>query len=463
MEQLESSGLLTEGEEQPQPQLAAASSAAASAPATSTSGANAVVEEAAGGADGGGGEPAEAEQKVLGYLKQAPSWSKVLDTGGGSIYYWNLKSNEVVWEVPEGADADDLLPPEGEAERGEAVGAEGRGGGGAPEPEGKQGEGVPSASVADAHVLEGVASPSGSSPESADLEEGQLPPEPAETAPEAAPVAAEAAVAEDSASALSALLLTQPQAHVAAVLESLEADASEAAAGLMRALPSAVRLAVEAGVRLGDWRELSAAQQVAVEEGRPEEGLCWEVYELHVSRKVRRSVRAWMFFTHAYLMFALLTVRSSVHRPMLDVLCSPLKLTTEAWCLVLRLTFLMTSSTCGVLYRAHIIASPLPGHGRPGRPTCRPQGGQGAADPGRSGSEGGSHCCQARPAHSGRLCLSSRVARLLAGFGVWWWSAFELRLCPGLWRPRADVRLAPPACIPIRCCIRGCLLAARLL
>eukprot|EP00955_Chlamydomonas_euryale_P092975 364748-Chlamydomonas_euryale.AAC.3 len=54
----------------------------------------------------------EAEQKVLGYLRAAPDWSKVLDTGGGAVYYWNLSTDEVVWEVPEGLDPDDLLPRE---------------------------------------------------------------------------------------------------------------------------------------------------------------------------------------------------------------------------------------------------------------------------------------------------------------------------------------------------------------
>jgi hypothetical protein len=39
---------------------------------------------------------------------------QVLDTGSGQVYYWHLGTNEVVWEVPAGFDADDLIPPETE-------------------------------------------------------------------------------------------------------------------------------------------------------------------------------------------------------------------------------------------------------------------------------------------------------------------------------------------------------------
>ena len=55
---------------------------------------------------------AEAEQKVLGYLRGNTAWSKVLDTGSSTIYYWNLSSNEVTWEAPEGLDGEDLMSVE---------------------------------------------------------------------------------------------------------------------------------------------------------------------------------------------------------------------------------------------------------------------------------------------------------------------------------------------------------------
>ena len=47
-----------------------------------------------------------------------------------------------------------------------------------------------------------------------------------------------------------------------------------------------LRLAVEAELRLADWRELGEAQQAAAEAGRTEDSLTWDLYELHVTSKV---------------------------------------------------------------------------------------------------------------------------------------------------------------------------------
>ena len=60
--------------------------------------------------------------------------------------------------------------------------------------------------------------------------------------------------------ALARLLLTQPKGHVSAVLDSLLADAHEAAQCFLGSMPQIVRLAVEAEVRQADWRTLAAAQ-----------------------------------------------------------------------------------------------------------------------------------------------------------------------------------------------------------
>lgn len=65
------------------------------------------------GDDGGeGSEEPESEQVLLGYLSQAPQWSKCLDSASGKVYYWHLESNDVVWEVPAGLDPDLLLLPD---------------------------------------------------------------------------------------------------------------------------------------------------------------------------------------------------------------------------------------------------------------------------------------------------------------------------------------------------------------
>ena len=82
--------------------------------------------------------------------------------------------------------------------------------------------------------------------------------------------------------------IATPQAHMTAVLESLEADAREAAGGFLRSLLAVARLAVEAAVRLADWRELGEAQQQAAAAASsslaagtagleaPHKPLCWE-------------------------------------------------------------------------------------------------------------------------------------------------------------------------------------------
>ncbi|GAX81343.1 hypothetical protein CEUSTIGMA_g8774.t1 [Chlamydomonas eustigma] len=274
------------------------------------------VDHEGGSSESLGSKSGEAEQKVLGYLAQAPRWSKVLDTGSHSIYYWHLDTNEVVWEVPEGMDPDLLLPPE-DAGSTDAV-KEGR----SPETSDPGSKAVLS--------LEGVVQPgiehldsearSGASStpsetmkvELEDMEEGQLVLEPEEmekmnTASAQTP-RKEASVSVPEANnnsngggrvesrgeedALRKQLLRSPQAHVAAVLESLEADVMEAGKYFMQALPSIVRMAVEAEVRRSDWAELSAVQQAAVQAGTPNQAHSWAAYEDYVSKKVISSLSA---------------------------------------------------------------------------------------------------------------------------------------------------------------------------
>lgn len=362
MSQLESSGLLGDGSEPTAGPagpgdasgVAAASGVAGQAAQPSSAAALAAgpsdtaLGEGASGPDAGGdAAPEEAEQKVLGYLAQAPNWSKVLDTGGGGIYYWNLATGNVEWEVPEGLDPDQLLPPEGSAaaegrgdDQGPTHGAALEGGlteagataaasevtaREAPAEASGSGDGVERQSGGAATLTEGqgTAQAEDGNVREEELEEGQLPPEPeALVQDQQQPGAqadgndqqhgpAEARAADDvgapsssggaddgalpSAATLAALrkqLLTPPQDHVTAVLESLAADAAEAARCFMASLPRAVRLAVEAQVRHDDWVELSSAQRKAVQQGRPEQALCWEVYELHVSTKAMAALSA---------------------------------------------------------------------------------------------------------------------------------------------------------------------------
>ena len=133
MEELESSGLLKEEQEQAEQQAAAAAGAAGSStPQDGTTSQAAGTAEADNTAGAGSSDAAAsggpAEQRVLGYLRQEPSWCKVLDTASGKIYYWNLSSNEVVWQVPEGMDADALLPPDSAGAGADAAAADGEAG-----------------------------------------------------------------------------------------------------------------------------------------------------------------------------------------------------------------------------------------------------------------------------------------------------------------------------------------------
>ena len=313
-----------------------------------------------GEASGGEGPAEQAEQKVLGYLAHEPSWSKVLDTGSGSIYYWNLLTNEVVWEVPKGMDADNLIPPEGE---GNGVAGESDAGGGT-QPQLSVAELVPASALPAAvdpasasaarrerevsvrrsafnaapEVMTDVQAEIAGGPllcplphrkggthamkaeDEVDdtLEEGQLPPGIDEDYGDSIGKASNAGTAavmqggSDPHSSATTAVIATPQAHVTAVLESLEADAREAAGGFLRSLPAIARLAVEAAVRLADWRELGEAQHqaaaaaVAMARGRagdernaatslatgtagteePHRPLCWETYESHVTSKV---------------------------------------------------------------------------------------------------------------------------------------------------------------------------------
>lgn len=137
MSELESSGLLAEQQAAVAEAVASggAGATAAGADASEANGktaagadagaagdALAAVDAAAGGGDGG------AEQRVLGYLAQAPEWCKCLDTGSGKIYFWNLTSGEVMWEAPEGLDGGQLIPPEAQEQgQGEGQGQQGEG------------------------------------------------------------------------------------------------------------------------------------------------------------------------------------------------------------------------------------------------------------------------------------------------------------------------------------------------
>jgi hypothetical protein len=125
MNDLESSGLL--GSEEPGAQQPAASSAAGAVPVSSAQAAPPAAagastlddKQPAAGSAGtpNGGEHAEAssaaiesddggdeqaEQRVLGPLSGRPDWTEVMDMASHRVYFWNVDTDAVEWEAPEG-------------------------------------------------------------------------------------------------------------------------------------------------------------------------------------------------------------------------------------------------------------------------------------------------------------------------------------------------------------------------
>ncbi len=182
---------------------------------------------------GGDGTAVEAEQRLLGYLSQSPSWSKVLDTASGSVYYWNVATNEVVWEVPEGLDPEQLLPADEDQDAKDAAGA------------GRMSATTPSDGAAGGGATEtGTVTRTGQDEE---MEEGQLVSDPGHRInpgaegsanPKGAVSAAAPAGGGGGSSGhgpvLSELLLAEPQSHLTAVLDSLLEDATEASRYFMQ-------------------------------------------------------------------------------------------------------------------------------------------------------------------------------------------------------------------------------------
>ena len=126
MNDLESSGLLRS--EDPDAQQPAGSTAAGYAPASSAhaappaaagassadvkqpaAGSSSTSDNAGGGAgassalvENGVGSDEQAEQQVLGPLSGRPDWTEVMDMGSRRVYFWNLDTDAVEWEAPEG-------------------------------------------------------------------------------------------------------------------------------------------------------------------------------------------------------------------------------------------------------------------------------------------------------------------------------------------------------------------------
>jgi hypothetical protein len=223
---------------------------------------------------------------VLGYLRQEPSWCKVLDTASGKIYYWNLSSNEVVWQVPEGMDADALLPPDSAGAGADAAAADGEAGATPPAMDAV----APAADITAAAEAADDDQQRDSSPD--ELHPALAPQQAAPGRKSATPASAssdeeEGQIKADVAADLAKQLLQPPNHDIASVFSVVTAELDAAAGQLLGSLPPLLQLAVETRVRLADWQQLSAQQQAAVQAGDASKAHSWRSYEMQVMTKLR--------------------------------------------------------------------------------------------------------------------------------------------------------------------------------
>ena len=263
MSELESSGLLADAPEpdpeQPNHQAPGSqqAAAAAGAPAAGAAAAGGVEEPAAPAAAVAApcADDGASEQVTLGRLLGDERWCKCLDTGAGSIYYWNVETDEVVWEPPPGLDSEQLVPGSGSAappaadgEPADAAAAASADGGAA-----GAASGVP------AHVA-GPASGSGG---------------PAGAAGEAGCNG-----------------LAAPRDDVEPVFHTLLAELHEVAGPALASLSPAARMAIEAQLRFADWQHWAKRQQAAAAGGEAAAALSWAAYEQRTQQQLRSMFEA---------------------------------------------------------------------------------------------------------------------------------------------------------------------------
>lgn len=268
MQDLQASGLLKDAASDGDAAQASAASAlpvgSAAAPVAAAAAAAPPQQEEPAPQPSAAAQEQDAEQKVLGYLVALPQWAKTLDTGSGSIYYWNIETNEVVWQPPEGADAEALLPAE--AWEGQAAAGEGQAAEQAAEPVATATGAAPAASIIPAAAAGRSAGPA-----------------PAAAAP------ASSAEREDARK----LLLQLPGQAMQLLLDSLVSGIDLGvgggggdSGGLLARVPALVRIAVEADVRVRDWRALSSAQEAAAKAEAPAAALHWGTYKAYVRQQL---------------------------------------------------------------------------------------------------------------------------------------------------------------------------------
>ncbi|EIE24375.1 hypothetical protein COCSUDRAFT_83679 [Coccomyxa subellipsoidea C-169] len=286
MEELESSGLLKEGDNPGHPPSGEQDDQVTAAPAEEAPSSSAAVEEpqAENGhsdripdaeAAAGNSGTVQAEQRVLGSLEGCLGWHEVMDMGSGKVYFWNEDTDDVAWDPPEGS-----VPRS--KQQNDATFAEAHA---VPEPDAISGDALSSPPAAEPAVRSAEPAVGDPPDESTPAEEArpgtsgganELPDEPAARSDQE-----EGEIDEQAAA------VERPAEEVGTAGEELLASAWEAAERICGPMPLLVRLAVEVEVRLRDWRAFSDAQRRAADSGDLGGALSWAMYQRSVQESWR--------------------------------------------------------------------------------------------------------------------------------------------------------------------------------
>ncbi len=286
MEELESSGLLKEGDNPGHPPSGEQEDQVTAAPAEEAPSSSAAVEEPqaeSGHSDRGPDAEAaagnsgtvQAEQRVLGSLEGCLGWHEVMDMGSGKVYFWNEDTDDVAWDPPEGSVPRSKQQNDATFAAAHAV----------PEPDAISGDALsspPDAEPAVRSAEPAVGDPPDESTPAEAARPGtsggadELPDEPAARSDQ------EEGEIDERAAAVE-----RPAEEVGTAGEELLASAWEAAERICGPMPLLVRLAVEVEVRLRDWRAFSDAQRRAADSGDLGGALSWAVYQRSVQESWR--------------------------------------------------------------------------------------------------------------------------------------------------------------------------------
>jgi len=290
---------------------------------SSPGGLQSVAAEAAAAAATAEEQQGPAEQRTLGMLAAAPDWYKVLDTGSGREYFWNVANNEVLWEPPEGIDGDTLLPVPADSAAAHSSGAEAEGAAAvdvAAETAAVTGaaagtdaapsatEAEPDAGAADDSAAGVVQETSGEQqpvqapadailqPAAAERHAASSPEQPTggdPDAPATATPAFTAAAGSLQQPQAAATAVPTPQQDVQPVFSTLlaELQAAPEVQQQLQALPAAVKLLLQLQVLQQQWAVFAVQQQGAAAGEGGGRGFGWADYEHYIMQQLQQAAQ----------------------------------------------------------------------------------------------------------------------------------------------------------------------------